>query len=198
MVIKISGLNIVGAKRSDGTERQINDYYATDPIAIEKLLELEDVDGSVWENACGEGNLSKALKAKDIPTFSSDLVDRGYGYTCDFLENTNYCKETLGYKPDWIITNPPYKHGQEWVEKSLEAVKDDGKVALLMKLVFLESISRYKMFQELPPKNIYVFSRRLGIYKNNKKTENKGLVAYAWFIWEKGYEGKPKIDWILT
>ena len=23
-----------------------------------------------------------------------------------------------------------------------------------------------------------------------------GAIAYAWFVWEKGYKGKPTIDWI--
>ena len=194
----MAGLNIVGAKRSDGTERQKHDYYATAPVAMEKLLKLESIEGYIWENACGEGNLSKVLIENDKMVLSSDLINRGYGQVNDFLQNTKYHEQKTGIKADWIITNPPYKHGQEWLEKSIKAVKPNGHVALLMKLVFLESISRYKMFKKYPPRSIYVFSRRLGIYKNNKETQNKGLVAYAWFVWEKGYQGKPKVDWIMT
>jgi hypothetical protein len=23
------------------------------------------------------------------------------------------------------------------------------------------------------------------------------MIAYAWYVWEKGYDGKPTIEWIL-
>ena len=66
-----------------------------------------------------------------------------------------------------------------------------------MKLVWLESADRYEMFKKLPLKCVYVYSKRLGVYKNNEKTKNSGLVAYAWFVFDKKYKGKPMIDWIL-
>ena len=75
-VLNISGLNIVGAKRSDGTDRQKHDYYATDPIAIEKLLEKENIKGLIWENACGEGNLVEPLRENGYSVLATDLIDR--------------------------------------------------------------------------------------------------------------------------
>ena len=32
--------------------------------------------------------------------------------------------------------------------------------------------------------------------KSNKKTHGGGMLAFAWYIWERGYEGKPYIEWI--
>ena len=29
-----------------------------------------------------------------------------------------------------------------------------------------------------------------------KKTHGGGMLAFAWYIWERGFEGKPTIDWI--
>lgn len=44
---------IIGASNHTGKERQEDDYYATDPIAIDKLLMVEMPNRSIWEPACG-------------------------------------------------------------------------------------------------------------------------------------------------
>ena len=69
-------------------ERQVDDYYATEPKALELLLEREKFKDNVWECACGGGHLSEVLKLKGYMVISSDIVDRGYGGTrvIDFLE----------------------------------------------------------------------------------------------------------------
>ena len=38
-----------------GIVREANDYYATEPKALELLLDLETFSHDVWEPACGEG-----------------------------------------------------------------------------------------------------------------------------------------------
>lgn len=58
-------------------EREKDDYYATDPIAIDKLLTVEKLNENIWECACGEGHLSKRLIEKGYKVYSSDLVNRG-------------------------------------------------------------------------------------------------------------------------
>lgn len=65
---------VVGASRAD--ERQPDDYYATDPIAIEKLLEHESFRNHIWECACGGGHLSNALISNGYSVISTDLVIR--------------------------------------------------------------------------------------------------------------------------
>ena len=44
-------------------ERETHDYYATDPKAVELLLNLETFNKNIWECACGEGHISNVLKA---------------------------------------------------------------------------------------------------------------------------------------
>lgn len=36
-------------------ERQPDDYYATDPVAIDLLLKQEQFNSNIWECACGGG-----------------------------------------------------------------------------------------------------------------------------------------------
>ena len=42
-----------GATNHSDGERQPLDYYATEPKALELLLDLEQFDKNVWECACG-------------------------------------------------------------------------------------------------------------------------------------------------
>ena len=69
----------LGASNHTDHERAEYDYYATEPKAITYLLEVEEFKGSIWENACGEGHISKELIKNGYDVVSTDLIDRGYG-----------------------------------------------------------------------------------------------------------------------
>lgn len=45
---------MIGASNHTDKERQIHDYYATEPKAAELLLEQEKFHEVIWECACGE------------------------------------------------------------------------------------------------------------------------------------------------
>jgi hypothetical protein len=193
----------LGASNHTKEERQENDYYATDPKAVELLLTLETFSKDIWEPACGEGHISKILEANNYNIISSDLIDRGYGEGgVDFLKLKNFT-----WDGD-IITNPPYKYGQEFVEKAIKIVAEGHKIAMFLKLQFLEGKARKKLFKKYPPKIIWVSSSRLlcaknGLFApiiNGKRQKKEGFVsssavAYAWFIWEKGFKGQTVVNW---
>lgn len=186
-----------GASNHSEGERQQHDYYATEPKAVELLLEQEQFNPYVWECACGEGHISEVLKKHHYRVRSSDLYDRGYEGT-EIIDFLTVNKEDM--KPDVprdIITNPPYKYAKEFVEKALEISMGGTKVAMFLKLTFLEGKARKKLFEVAPPKRIYVFSSRVKCAKNGEfKNIGSSAVAYAWFVWEKGFKGSPVIKWI--
>lgn len=62
-------------RRKDAEE---HDYYATEPKAVELLLEQETFCPYIWEPACGEGHISKVLARHGYNVHSTDLVYRGY------------------------------------------------------------------------------------------------------------------------
>lgn len=98
-----------------------------------------------------------------------------------------------------IITNPPYGIALEFIQHALGLVKDGAKVAMFMRLLFLEGKQKYDMlFKPNPPKSVYVCSKRALCAKNGDfgKYESGSFTAYAWFVWQKGYKGKPMLDWI--
>jgi hypothetical protein len=185
----------LGASNHTDDDRQNEDYYATDPKAAELLLKLESFSPKIWEPACGEGHLSKIFEKAGYSVRSSDLINRGYGETgFDFLGMYN----TVSWDGD-IVTNPPYKYAQEFIEKSLQVIPESKKVAMFLKLQFMEGKARKNLFIKHPPKTIYVSSSRILCAKNGdfKRMIDTGgsAVAYAWYVWEKGFTGTTSIKW---
>ena len=172
--------------------REKNDFYATDPRAMEDLLKFETFNRNVWEPACGEGNLSEILKKHGYNVFSTDLIDRGYqDKQMDFL------KSNIDFDGD-IITNPPFKYTSEFILKSLESVKTGAKVAMFLKINYLSGKKRYKeIYSKFPPQRVYVFTGRRACSKNNLPEGFKGgAMDFAWFIWEKGQYAPTELKWI--
>ena len=96
-----------------------------------------------------------------------------------------------------IVTNPPYKYAKEFVLQALKVIAENKKVCMFLKLTFLEGKERKKMFKEFPPKTIYVSSSRIKCARNGDFNSFESSAAcYAWFVWQKGFKGKPTIEWI--
>lgn len=185
-----SCLKILGIEKT--AKREKDDFYATDPKAMYKLLECESFNQNIWEPACGEGNLSEVLKEHGYNVYSTDLIDRGYAD-----EHFDFLTSTKKFDGD-IITNPPFKYATEFVTKSLESIELGKKVAMFMKLNYLSGIRRYnEIYSKFPPQRVYVFSGRIACARNNQKDLFKsGAMDYAWFVWEKGKYAPTELKWI--
>lgn len=185
-----------GASNHSKDEIQENDFYSTDPSAMYDLLRREAFSYNVWEPACGMNHLSDVLRENGHAVRTSDIVDRlgdGSVEVLDFLQ----CEET-SYDGD-IITNPPYKHALDFVKKSLDLVVAGHKVAMFLRLQFLEGMKRKVFFETHPPKVVYVFSRRVKCYKDGDMAnfeQKSSPTAYMWAVWEKGYKGDTIVKWI--
>jgi len=77
---KVSVFKTLGSSAHSLEEREINDYYATDPIAIDKLLTVEMPSNTIWECAAGEGHLAKRLREKGFDVYTSDIIERNFKF----------------------------------------------------------------------------------------------------------------------
>lgn len=190
----LKGTNLSGT--STTRNRVEDDYYATPACSTEALLSVEKFNQNIWECACGGGHLSDVLENHGYKTLKTDIVQRRKDVqVLNFLDN-NITK----YNGD-IITNPPYSLAQEFLEKAISIVEDGAKVALFLKIQFLEGKKRKEMFEKHPPKIVYVFSERQNPLRNGEALDEKGkpwssTMCFAWFVWEKGYKGYPIIKWL--
>ena len=191
---KVSVYANLAASSHSEQEREKDDYYATPPKAVEALLKREKFNPYVLEPAVGGGSIAEVLRSHGHKVQSMDIVDRGYPGTevRDFLSTT---KEDLICSPD-IITNPPYSLATEFAEHSLNISMDSVKVAMLLKIQFLETKKRLALFQKYPPKAVYVFTDRIACAKNGNFGKESSAVCYAWFVWVKGSKSEPVIRWI--
>ena len=190
-------LRMIGASNHCLENREINDYYATDPECVKDLLLLEDFNDDILEPCVGEGHIANVLKLHNKRVIAFDIINRGYPGT----QIKDFITSNIVVKDIDIITNPPYKDAKTFVEQSLRSIKEGNKVAMFLKLIFLESQDRLQLFRDNPPKTIYVYSKRMACAKNGNFIGENGkpvssAIAYAWFIWVKGFKGDPVIKWI--
>lgn len=170
------------------------DFYPTPAWATWALLSLETFSGTTWECACGDGQMSRELIAAGLDVESSDLHDYGYGRSgVDFLT-------AHPIYPANIITNPPFNSAEQFIERAL--MQAQSKVALLLRLAFLESAGRYqRLFSVQPPARVWVFTERITMYPGGDQTaynmKSSGTTAYCWMVWDKAVtDGTTVLKWI--
>ena len=145
-------------KKHTTKDREQDDFYATDPKALETLLDhsssflqslfLGIKSGylnnysygqaiykwsklRIWECACGSGNLAEVLKERGYDVVCSDLKNRGYGRPG--MLNVDFLQNydfTLRYNVGVILTNPPYSLANEFILHALNILPEGGYISL--------------------------------------------------------------------
>jgi hypothetical protein len=168
--------------------RQKDDFYPTPDTAIRPLLNREAFLGEVWEPACGDGAISKVLQEHGYKTISTDLNDWGYGES-----RRDFLMEVVAPTHN-IVTNPPYKLAQEFIQHAIDL--EVYKHCWLLRLSFLEGVKRFnELFAKNQPSRIYVFSKRVTMWRGDEEPRGTGTTCYAWFVWE-GRSFSTEVDWI--
>lgn len=164
------------------------DFFPTPAWATKALLAVEIFVGPVWEPACGDGAMAKVLAAHGYEVAASDLYDRGYGGA-----GTNFL--TADRRVANIVTNPPYNSAEQFIDAALRQAT--GKVAMLLRLAFLEGVSRHRtLFKVNPPSRVWAFSERVTFAPAGSSITTGGTTAYAWFVWDKGGDRSTVLGWL--
>lgn len=168
-----------------------DDLYETPPEAVKALLRVEQLPKSIWEPAAGRGAIVDVLRASGHTVLASDLVDYGIELqlvSWDFLFEL---QAPLGHT--CIVTNPPFKLAEEFVEHALKLCP---KVIMLLRLAFLESERRSDILDNGWLARVYVFRKRLPMMHRDGwegRKANSGM-AFAWFVWDKTHRGPTTIQ----
>lgn len=181
--------------------RQAEDFYREPAIAVDALIGAEEAHGGFpgtsFDPACGLGNIPDTMTRRGYLCGGSDIVDRGwrrdgpYGDlwlgAADFLKNESAAAN--------IVTNPPFKLAEAFIAHSLTPWR--LKVAMLLRLSFLEGQGRAAMFKAHPPARVWVFSWRISMPPGDVAVEAKGgAVAFAWFVWDRHHKGPAQLGWL--
>jgi len=176
--------------------KQSADDFPTPPWATRALLEYVICDARIpemtcLEPACGRGYMSQPLSERFCRVDSADFIDYGYGEVRDFLTYPY-----LAESHDWVITNPPFKLAQEFIQRALFVAKYG--VAILARTVFLESVGRYdQLFKDNRPTYFAQFAERVPMVKGRVDRKASTATGYAWFVWIKEDKSKKsELIWI--
>jgi len=193
--------------KASGYERHATDWYVEPRWATDALLAKESFACETLDPACGQGNIVRSLRAHGVDAWGQDVVARYdqceadgrdkpmFGAPADFL--TDVPADALGNVAN-IVSNPPYGQATRFIENGLARAR--CKVAVLLRLAFLESEKRAVLFERTPLARVYVFANRLSmppgeLLQRGEIEAKGGSVAFAWFVWEHGHVGKPILDW---
>lgn len=183
--------------------REKDDWYVEPEWCSRRLFEVERFEGNVCDPACGTGRILDGAKAAGLEAFGFDRVKRGDWCTWprDFMEPR---WESALWRPDNIVSNPPFglcdsKGGKPgFVELALRRAQ--RKVALLMPANWVQGDKRSRWLQTTPLLRVLFLSPRPSmppgaVLEAGGKPGN-GTTDYAWFIWLRGYDGRPEIGWL--
>lgn len=171
------------------------DDFPTPPWAtralVEHIIGPDETRGlTCLEPACGRGHMVKPLGEYFAAVKYSDAFDYGYGPVRDYLA---YPYETNA--ADWVITNPPFRLAEEFVERSLDVARRG--VAMLVRTVFLESKGRYeRLFSKDPPTIFAQFVERVPMVKGRLDPKATTATGYAWLVWQHNDQDSSKLAWI--
>jgi hypothetical protein len=173
------------------------DDFPTPPWATRALIEyvlreeesLSDL--SCLEPACGIGHMAKVLGEYFKSVSCYDIHDYGFGQKRDFLGKP-YSLSSW----DWVITNPPFRLAEDFVNRSIEIARHG--VAVLVRTVFIESVGRYeRLFLARPPTTYAQFTERVPMVRGRLDRKATTATSYCWLVWRKAaIVDAPKLVWI--
>lgn len=171
------------SQRDSGYERKERDCYETPEwVTLALVPHLPRPPERIWEPACGSGKMADALSVIGGHVVRSDIVS-----DVDFLDTR------LPGAPEYdaIITNPPYKDAQRFIEHALMHVANEGVVAMLLRTDFDHAKTRQHLFGRCNQ-----FAKKLVLTKRIKWFEDSSgspSFNHAWYIWDWRHTGMPVI-----
>lgn len=191
----MTGNMMTGQAGAHALSERGHDLYETPEVAVRALLKVEALPPEIWEPSCGRGAISKVLQSAGHIVHSTDIEDYGFGVGGrDFFLET---KAPPGF--DCIVTNPPFKLASKYAAHALTLVP---RVALLLRLAFLEGVGRSPIMEGGALARVHVFKNRLPMMHRDgwpaDQRIKSGAVAFAWFVWDKSHSGDTalrRISW---
>ena len=166
----------VALTNASNKKRRELDFYPTPPDATHALMRFLNLPQSmsVYECACGDGDMAEVIKMYGLHVITSDLRDTGYGTpNIDFLET--------GITADAIITNPPFNMSESFIHHALTL---SPLVAMLMKSQYWHAAKRTALFSEHPPSWVLPLNWRPDFM--NGERGGSPTMDVAWSVWIRG------------
>jgi len=169
-----------------------NDLYETPEAAVEALLRVETLPHHIWEPACGPGAIVRVLRRHGHTVWATDLVDYGCPQSESRVDFLLEWQSRLDVEA--IVTNPPFKLAEPFVEHALTMVP---LVIMLLRLAFLESERRSGILESGRLARVHVFRNRLPMmHRDNYRHAPRPIssaIPFAWFVWDRNHHGPAEL-----
>lgn len=169
-----------------------DDLYETPDVAVQALMQVEQLPKRIWECACGPGRIVNVLRTAGHEVYATDLVK----YDCpDSESGVDFLMERApSFYVGAIVTNPPFKLADQFVAHALTLAP---KVIMLLRLAFLESERRRAILDNGSLARVHVFRNRLPMMHRHgySRTSKQGssAIPFAWFVWDRSWKGPTEL-----
>lgn len=178
--------------------RHPDDWYVEPAWCNDALFAAVQFKGVVVDPACGMGRVLDAAKRAGLKTIGHDIADRGARANHIFAQ-TNFFGDETDHQYDNIASNPPYKYDEAFLTEALK--RSRRLTALLLRTQWANAGARSRWLESLPLRYVLALSPRPSmppgpvIEAMNGKDPSGGQQDFAWFVFERGYSGKPEFGW---
>lgn len=154
--------------------RHEDDFYPTPEDACRSALPLMiDFPDLIWEPACGDGALSRVLRAGGYSVVESDVNPRVEGATRQSFFDFKVAPARA------LVTNPPFELADQFIAHARTLGIEH--MLLFLKATFYHAKKRRRQFAEFRPAAIYPLTWRVDFTGQGRAT-----MECSWFLWEPG------------
>jgi len=172
------------ARHSDYNKTR--DFIPTPPFATRALYEYAAPElkagaqkWSVLDPAAGRGHMLDVFREYKHPEVYASDVEPWEG-----VPQRDYLTEKSSFSPDLVITNPPYKYGNEFILRALDEAQVG--VAMLCRVQALEGQRRYaSLYSRQPPTQVAFFSDRIPFKTGGVVRRAPKMFFHVWLWWNK-------------
>lgn len=174
--------------------RDPDDWYIEPDWSDDALFAAVHFHGLVVDPCCGSGRVLDAAARAGLKTFGRDIKDRGASARHEFEIGDFF--ENFGLYEN-IACNPPYKYDERFVDQAVKCCT--GITAVLLRAQWANAGARSRWLASLPLRWVLALAPRPsmppGAVIVAGINPSGGQQDYAWFVFERGYAGKPEFGW---
>lgn len=173
-------------------EREANDWYIEPDWVSARLFEEESFEGCITDPAAGSGRIIRSAHAAGYRTLAFDITDRGIAYYAiiNYLENNT--------RNENVVSNPPFGIAEQFVAHALRYT--ERKVAMLLPANWVQGDKRSRWLEGTPLRRVWFITPRPSMPPGHVVAAGgkpgNGTTDYAWFVWQRGYDGAREIRWL--
>lgn len=174
------------ANRKKKELRNKNDFYETPYSLTWELQKLNIIEKgkTIIDPCCGNYAISKWFRETNI------ITEKSLEYGNDFFKD-----EYKENQFDYALLNPPFDLWDKFINKSKKIAKT---VIAIGKTDYFSCYQRLENGIWDTLSDIHIFNRKVDyqfpIFEDG--TFGVGSLTSGWFVWNKGYEDKPTLDFI--